>query len=310
MFRLSNKFALAIILVLKVGEFANTQAANQSPITIVALGDSTTAPRNVGAAQNGRPDAVTTRGKNGNDVENVPHNLVFREDRTTPWLYVYSDVLRDELPARGVVLGAVDNEGIGGTRTDEALARLRADVQAKSPDWVIVQFGINDSWWDSGQPLNLKKPDSSGSRVALDSETQTGGDRVLGNGNDHAHADRGNYIDNLTQIVRRLQASNARVILMTPNQISYKGDVLWRNLLLAQYAQAVRKISKSEKVACVDVWNLYENYTSDKRQSIQNVLLDSEHPNAIGHRIIASSLMDQIAIRPDKKLRSRDGSVR
>src|SRR4051794_16916773 len=108
--QLSTKSAIAIIVVLEISAFSNIDVAGKSPIAIVVLGDSTTAPRNVGAGHSGRPDGVTTRGENAADPNNAPHNIVLRENRTSPWLYVYSDVLRDELPARGILLCAVDNE--------------------------------------------------------------------------------------------------------------------------------------------------------------------------------------------------------
>lgn len=289
-----QQFVFAIIVGLTSHSFHIADAGERSPITVVALGDSTTAPRDVGDQRNGRSNGLTTQGENATDPSSLPHNVVNRVDRTSPWLYVYADVLRDELPLRGIIVKAVDNEGVGGSRTDEAIARLKSDVREKSPNLVIVQFGINDSWWEIGQPLDLLQPDSSGSRIALDSIVQFGGDGKLGNGNDHPHASRGNYTDNLTQIVRTLRAENIQVILMTPNQLSYRGTQLWRNLLLAKYAEAVRKVSKSEQVACVDVWSLYDKYSSDRRRSVQDLLIDREHPNAVAHRLNARSLIEEI----------------
>lgn len=271
-----------------------TAAADQPAITLVALGDSTTAPRKVGAGNNGRSRNTTTQGENADDFRNVPHNVVNTVNRNSPWLYVYSDVLRDELPSRGVFVSAVDNEGIGGTRTDEAIARIRSDVRRKMPECVIVQFGINDSWWASGQPEHLAHPDSFGSRVALDARVQTGGDGILGNGNDHPFANRGNYTDNLTQIVRTLRRDGARVVLMTPNQMTYSGDELWRNQLLGQYAEVVRSVSKAENVRCVDVWNLCGDYVTSSGRSAKDLLVDEVHPNAIAHRMIANALLDEI----------------
>lgn len=295
-----NEPLLLLVLALMGCGVCNTEAAERHPITVVALGDSTTAPRRVGASESGRSKKPTSQGETEVDPTTLPHNVVNGADQQSPWLYVYADILRDELPRRGIVVNAVDNEGKGGTRTDDALARLRSDVQAKSPDWVIVQFGINDSWWDSGRPPNVTQPDSSRSRLAIDAGAQTGYDGVLANGNDHPHADRGNFVDNLTRIVRTLQTSKVRVILMTPNQLSVDEDELWRNVLLARYAEAVRKISISENVLCVDVWELYDKFASNQRRPIKALLIDSEHPNAVAHRMIADALADEIAGKNQK----------
>lgn len=81
-------------------------AANGNPYTIVAFGDSTTAPRG---------------------------NLV-----------VYSTLLQSELFAQGQPIRVV-NSGVGGNTTEVARDRFERDVLAYQPDLVVVQFGINDS---------------------------------------------------------------------------------------------------------------------------------------------------------------------
>ena len=75
-------------------------------MTIVAFGDSTTAPRGP--------------------------------------LVVYADLLRQDLPEHiGPV--TVINAGIGGDTTARAAQRFASDVLAHHPDVAIIQFGINDS---------------------------------------------------------------------------------------------------------------------------------------------------------------------
>jgi len=77
------------------------------PLTIVAFGDSTTAPR------------ATIR-------------------------KVYAQRVQEELNRRGVAAEVV-NAGVGGNTTAQARRRFEKDVLAKQPDLVIIQFGINDS---------------------------------------------------------------------------------------------------------------------------------------------------------------------
>ncbi len=102
-------------------------AGAAEPVTIVAFGDSTTAPRVVG----GKP------------------------------LTVYADLLRKRLPGKGVD-AVVVNAGVGGNTTLHARARFARDVLAHRPDIVILQFGINDSAVDV-----WRKPPETRPRVAI-----------------------------------------------------------------------------------------------------------------------------------------------
>jgi len=107
-------------------------AARCETFTIVAFGDSTTAPRVV----KGKP------------------------------LTVYADLLGKELPGKGVD-ATVINAGVGGNTTVRAKARFARDVLARRPDLVIIQFGINDSAVDV-----WKKPPATRPRVAIDRYTK------------------------------------------------------------------------------------------------------------------------------------------
>lgn len=91
------------LLLFLVAVFANGFAKAQ---TIVAFGDSTTAPR----------------GK----------------------LEIYTGLLQKELTLGGKEVGVI-NAGVPGNTTAMAAARFEKDVLAARPDVVIIQFGINDS---------------------------------------------------------------------------------------------------------------------------------------------------------------------
>jgi lysophospholipase L1-like esterase len=100
----------------------------QGKHTIIAFGDSITAPRNEG----------------GKD------------------LTVYADILRSELPKYGIT-GQVLNKGIGGHTTKDAMARFDGDVLDQNPNLVIFMFGMNDSAVD-----NWKSPPATGPRVSME----------------------------------------------------------------------------------------------------------------------------------------------
>jgi len=107
--------ALTIIVALLLGACASAPQRPDplKPFTLVAFGDSTTAPREVDGAA----------------------------------LRVYADILQEDLVRRGIH-GTVINAGVGGNNTDQARARFDTDVLAHHPDLVIIQFGLNDSCID------------------------------------------------------------------------------------------------------------------------------------------------------------------
>src|SRR5262245_49603229 len=62
----------------------------------------------------------------------------------------FAALLEADLKARGIE-ARVTNVGIGGERTDGALARLTKDVLAKKPQLVTIMYGTNDSYVDRGK---------------------------------------------------------------------------------------------------------------------------------------------------------------
>ena len=107
--RIRRSFAEANLLTTKAicfGILGWLSASSAAQTTIVAFGDSTTAPR----------------GK----------------------LRTYADLLEEELAGNGVPVRVI-NAGIGGHNTGHARARFERDVMAHDPDVVIIQFGINDA---------------------------------------------------------------------------------------------------------------------------------------------------------------------
>ena len=197
---------------------------------------------------------------------------------------VYAQILQGELPQALGGSVAVHNAGVGGNTTYDALSRINADVLARHPNVVIVQFGINDSWVDSGKQGNP-------SRIAIDAAAQVG----------HPNAARGNYTANLNTIVNTLRSSGARVIVMTPNQLQTTGagaEAIWQNDLLGQYAQVVRKVAADSKVELLDVWQMYADYASMPGHSVNDLLVDSQHPNQAGHRLVADGLKSMLVPEP------------
>jgi acyl-CoA thioesterase-1 len=155
----------------------------------------------------------------------------------------------------------VFNVGIGGERTDQALARLENDVIARKPHIVTVMYGANDSYVDPGK---------AGPRL---SEMQ--------------------FRENLAKIVDRLAAKQIKVILMTeprwgaaakPNGLGEQP-----NLRMEPFMQAVIEISKMKSTPIVDHYKIWTEFEKTGK-SIGEITTDQLHPNPAGHRLLADSI--------------------
>ncbi len=196
---------------------------------------------------------------------------------------VYADLLRKELPQRGLSVRVI-NQGVPGNRTTDAVQRLETDVRAYKPDIVILLFGINDSAVDVWR--NATEP-----RVPI-----------------------AVYRKNLTSMVRTLKADGAKPILVTPQPMCwteklkrlYAGppyhqkspydaaDPLGFNVTLVDYVQVVREVAAHENVPLVDLHQRFMDYHREPGHQLADLLLDGMHPNDKGHRMIADCLLPVI----------------
>lgn len=215
---------------------ATSDAAEET--TIVAFGDSTTA----------------SRGK----------------------LKVYVDIIRQELPERGLPVRVI-NAGVGGDHTEHARARFEKDVLSHNPDIVVIQFGINDAAVDV-----WKDPPATEPRVSL-----------------------AEYEQNLRRFIHALAQRKASVVLMTPNPLRWTpkmrelygkppylpNETNGFNINLAAYAETIRQIARTEHVPLIDVYRTFEEFGMTEGRSVDDLLLDGIHPNDRGHRLVADQLI-------------------
>lgn len=197
---------------------------------------------------------------------------------------VYAARLVSELESLGVEADIV-NAGIRNTTSRQAVARLDSDVRHHDPDFVIVQFGINDSWIDAYQ--GRTEP-----RLTIDE-----------------------FAECLTAIIDILRADGAKIILMTPNPMRWSEmygeefrdpalgfdfeDPRGINRLLDVYTEQVRYIASVKDVPLIDVSAKFEAYDQVDGQSIHDLLIrgDAIHPNDVGHALIAEWLADLLLVQ-------------
>jgi len=208
---------------------SNLQA--QETITIVAFGNSTTAPRK------------------GIDK-------------------VYAQRVNENLTNSGIN-NIVINSGIGGSHTgsikdnnkikiEHAMDRFQKNVLDYHPQWVTLDFGLNDSWQDHGK--------DSASRIPINE-----------------------FSNNLSYFIDKIKLQNGKVILLTPNPIGQKYEK-WRYNKVKEYKKVTKKLAKEKKIYWINSWKLFYSYTKKKNQKIDSLLLDGIHPNDIGHQLISDAI--------------------
>lgn len=208
-------------------------------------------------------------------------------DSTTALRRTVKQVYATRLPAllgRRGVKAKVINAGVGGSHTgsikDNARHRVRhardrldQAVRRHKPEIVLIQFGINDSWVDSG-----KRDDAS--RIPLDA-----------------------YRKNLEFLIGKLRGDKARVILMTPNKIGGRFP-RWRIDRLEKYVKVVRDLAAKRKCELIDVWKAYEQFETRTGKTRSTLMLDGTHPNDAGHKLLAELIATQIV--KDRQARRKD----
>ena len=164
------------------------------------------------------------------------------------------------LKKQGVTVQVV-NVGIGGERTDQALARLDKEVLSHKPRIVTIMYGTNDSFVDKGK----KEPRLSARE----------------------------FRENLVAIVARLRVAGVTPMLMTEPRWGPEGrNGLDENPngLLENYVEECRSVAKDQKVPLVDHFAHWTKAETDGVK-IADWTTDQCHPNAAGHRIMADLML-------------------
>jgi isoamyl acetate esterase len=153
------------------------------------------------------------------------------------------------------------NAGISGHKVPNLQARLDKDVIAKKPTIVFIYIGINDVWHsERGQGTSKEK-----------------------------------YEAGLKDLIARINAAGARVILCTPTVIGEKAPGTNKlDAMLDEYSEISRKVATDTKTQLCDLHKAFQDYlkTNNPDNKDRGVLTgDGVHLSPAGNKMVAQTML-------------------
>lgn len=174
----------------------------------------------------------------------------------------YIDVLQNMIAANGAAdKFELNGAGIGGNKIYDLYLRMDKDVLEKKPDVVVIWVGVNDVWHKSS----------------------------FGTGTDFDKF--GGFYD---AVVKKIQATGAKVIVVTPAAIGEKND--YSNAQdgdLNAYSSWIRKYAKNNSLGLVDLRSVFHEYSlaNNPDNNTKGILTtDGVHLNEKGNTLVAEQM--------------------
>jgi lysophospholipase L1-like esterase len=159
--------------------------------------------------------------------------------------------------------------GISGNKVPDLQRRVDKDVIAKKPTIVFIYIGINDVWHGEKDPARGTPKDR--------------------------------YEAGLKEIIGKIKAAGARVVLCTPSVIGEKAD--GSNKLDAQldeYADISRRVAKRTDVELCDLRKAFLSYLKEHNpeNKPKGILTgDTVHLNEAGNKLVAETMLKMLGVR-------------
>lgn len=170
----------------------------------------------------------------------------------------YISMMQDKIKQGAAPKYELIGSGIGGNKIYDLYLRLQEDVLDKKPDVVVIYIGVNDIWHKQG--------------------SQTG-------------TDPDKFIAFYSAIIKKLQASNIKVIVCTPAVIGERTD--FSNAMdgdLNQYSQMIRNLASTYACGLIDIRKAFLDYNmANNPQNKESGILTSDrvHLNQAGNQMLA-----------------------
>ena len=176
----------------------------------------------------------------------------------------YITLFRDTIEVKHKDLGIeVIGAGISGNKVPDLQRRVEKDVIAKKPTIVFIYIGINDVWHGEKDPARGTSPEK--------------------------------FEEGLKEVIGKITAAGARVVLCTPSVIGEKADGSNINdKKLDEYSEISRKVAKELKLPVCDLRKAFlayekENNSTNKARGV--LTGDGVHLNAEGNRFVAEQML-------------------
>jgi len=174
----------------------------------------------------------------------------------------YIDVLQNMIAAKGAAdKFELNGAGIGGNKIYDLYLRMEKDVLEKKSDVVVIWVGVNDVWHKSS----------------------------FGTGTDFDKF--GGFYD---AVVKKIQATGAKVILVTPAAIGEKNDFSnSQDGDLNAYSSWIRSYAKKNALGLVDLRSIFHEYslTHNPENVAKGILTnDGVHLNEKGNALVAEEM--------------------
>lgn len=184
----------------------------------------------------------------------------------------YPERLQEMLRSQGIP-ARVHNAGKGGShagtladngfhRIAHGTDRFRDDALSRKPDWLVVAFGINDSWQDKGRgtPPRIPLP---------------------------------RFRECLTAFVHSMDSIGGMTLILGPNPLGHRYE-RFRKRQLDRYRKAARHVAHRTGAVWVDKHPAFQRACRQSGRPLDSLLLDGMHPNDEGHAIVARTVEDAI----------------
>ncbi len=211
-----------------------------------------------------RAEAPTTL-KQGDRIVFLGDSITAGGERPFGFITLIRNKLKEQKPDLGI---EVFNAGISGNKVPDLQRRVDRDVIAKKPTIVFIYIGINDVWHGEHNPANGTPPDK--------------------------------FEAGLKEVIGKIQAAGAKVILCTPSVIGEKKNGANKlDAKLDQYADISRKVAAEMKLPLCDLRKAFVEYLQannpeDKDKGI--LTADGVHLHPSGNELVAKTMEAMIGL--------------
>ena len=201
--------------------------------------------------------------KKGEKIVFLGDSITHFGERPKGYITAIKSKLNEKYKDQGIeIIGA----GIIGNKVTDLQRRLEKDVLAKKPTLVVIYIGINDVWH---------------------------GDKIVARGTTKEDFEAG-----LKEIIAKIQASGARVVLCTPSVIGEKKPGTNKlDAQLDEYAEISRKVAMESKSTLCDLRKTFQDYLAKNNADDKDLgvlTVDRAHLNDAGNKLVADTILSAI----------------